>query len=196
MVKFLSYPNIEKEAEKFLNRYHPNPSKKIPVPIEEIVDLKLKINIVSREGLLSELGIDAFLSHDFKDLYIDREHYESDSNRSHFTLAHEVGHYILHKYVASSIKTEEEWKRFIFEQSDNRRFYEVQANHFAGCLLMPKQEILSEFNKQKKIAKQKLKEAMNNIDDHILISFIAKNVARKFEVSEEACRIRLDILNK
>ena len=87
--KYISYEKIEKEANKFLNDYNPN--RDIPVPIEEIVEIKLEISIVPKMGMLSRHGIDAFLSYDFTELYIDHDHYMSQTNRSRFTLAHEMG---------------------------------------------------------------------------------------------------------
>ena len=73
MNNYISYEKIEKEANKFLNDYNPN--RDIPVPIEEIVEIKLEISIVPKMGMLSRHGIDAFLSYDFTELYIDYDHY-------------------------------------------------------------------------------------------------------------------------
>ena len=49
--------------------------------------------------MLSQYSVDAFLSLDFLELHIDEEHYMSQTNRSRFTLAHEAGHYFLHKEI-------------------------------------------------------------------------------------------------
>ena len=70
--------------------------------------------------------------------------------------------------------------------------YEVQANDFTGyVLLMPKPEIIDEFQKQKETALKALGSRIDSIDKLLFISFIAKAIARKFNVSEKAAEIRL-----
>ena len=80
MSNYISYEETEGEANKFLAKYNPN--REIPVPIEEIVELKLEISIIPKMKMFSQHGIDAFLSTDFTELYIDQEHYMSQTNRS------------------------------------------------------------------------------------------------------------------
>ena len=190
MSNYISYEETEEKANEFLSKYNPN--REIPVPIEEIVELKLEISIIPKMKMLSQHGIDAFLSADFTELYIDQEHYMSQSNRSRFTLAHEVGHYVLHKDIIKSINTLEQWKDYLLGQGSRRAIYEIQADNFAGCLLMPQPEVIEEFSKQKEIAITKLKSVgMNEPENKILISFIANEVARKFNVSPKAAEIRL-----
>ena len=70
---FISYEQSEEEAETCLAKYHP--TRTIPVPIERIVELDIQISIVPIKGLLANESIDAFLSHDFTELYIDYDHY-------------------------------------------------------------------------------------------------------------------------
>ena len=176
MSNYINYEEIEKEANNFLSKYNPN--RKIPVPIEEIVELKLEISIIPKMKMFSQHGIDAFLSADFTELYIDQEHYMSQTNRSRFTLAHEVGHYVLHKDIIKSINTLEKWKEYLLGQGSRRAIYEIQADNFAGCLLMPQPEVIEEFIKQKEIAITKLKSVgMNEPENKILIPFIADEVA-------------------
>ena len=69
MNNYISYEETEGRANRFLAEHNPN--RKIPVPIEEIVELKLEISIIPKMGMLLQHGIDAFLSSDFTELYID-----------------------------------------------------------------------------------------------------------------------------
>ena len=105
---YIGYEEIERTANTFLATY--NPSRKIPIPIEEIVEIELEISIVPKMGMLSQHDFDAFLSSDLSELYIDHDHYMSQTNRSRFTLAHEIGHYVLHKDIIRSVSTLNEWK--------------------------------------------------------------------------------------
>ena len=43
---FKTTDQINAEAESFLKKYHP--SKSIPIPVEEIIDLQLQIDIIPR----------------------------------------------------------------------------------------------------------------------------------------------------
>lgn len=102
---------IEQYAIDFSLQYNQN--EQIPVPIEEIVEIELGINIVPRKGLLGLEQIDAFLSHDYKTIYIDEDHYLNQTNRCRFTLAHEVGHFCLHKEIINSITSIDQWRKHI-----------------------------------------------------------------------------------
>ena len=168
MSNYISYEEIEEAANEFLNEY--NPKREIPVPIEEIVEIKLEISIVPRMGMLLHHGIDAFLSSDFKELSIDYNHYMSQTNRSRFTLAHEIGHYVLHKDIIRSITTLGQWKDYLLGQGTGRAIYEIQANDFAGCLLMPAPKIVEEFDVHKTKVIEKFKNlGMDRPDERTLI---------------------------
>lgn len=187
---YISYEATEEAASKFLSEY--NSKRTIPVPIERIVELNLEISMVPIKGLLSSKGIDAFLSRNFEDMYIDEDHYMSQTNRSRFTLAHEIGHYVLHKDVVASVKTLDSWRSFILGEETGRAIYEVHSDNFAGCLLMPRPEIEKEYKNQREMAATRFEKAgVDEPDQKTLISFIANEVARKFDVSAKAAEIRL-----
>ena len=190
MNNYISYEEIERAANTFLSTY--NPSRKVPVPIEEIVEIKLEISIVPKMGMLSQHGIDAFLSSDLSELYIDHDHYMSQTNRSRFTLAHEIGHYVLHKDIIRSVSTLKEWQDYLLGPGTGRAILEVQSDNFSGCLLMPQPEIIEEFHVQETIAIEKFKAAsIPKPDDKTLVSFIANKIALQFNVSQKAAEIRL-----
>lgn len=188
-MKYRSYAEIDRLASEFLEEHHPAGS--IPVPIEEIVEFKLGLTIVPHKGLLSRKDIDAFLSSDFTELHIDEDHYMSESNRSRFTLAHEVGHFVMHRNIGGVFRSTQEWKEKSI--SATKSYYETQANAFAGCLLMPKELALREFKRQKTIAKKKFPEITN---DPTFFTYISSQVARVFGVSDQVAEIRLSKLLK
>jgi hypothetical protein len=67
---YLSYDETHLSAEAFLNEHNPN--RVIPVPIEEILDLKLKINIVILPDLIARITLDSYLEPDLKTIFIDQ----------------------------------------------------------------------------------------------------------------------------
>lgn len=61
----------------------------------------------------------------------------STEEGSRFTVAHELGHYLLH-YVTPILDHEEPFAYRFFRKETDR--FERQANHFAASLTMPKEE--------------------------------------------------------
>ncbi len=97
-----------------------------------------------------------------------------------------------HKDIIRSITTLGQWKNYLLGQGMGRAIYEIQADNFAGCLLMPQPEVIQKFHIQKTKAIEKFETAdMTRPDDKTLISFIANEAARQFNVSPRAAEIRL-----
>ncbi len=96
---------------------------------------------------------------------------EKDSeSRKRFTIAHELGHYFLH---ANILKSDEILVDTLYRmKSEEDKEREMEADYFAGALLMNK----------------KLLEKMYEKDYSIT------SLARIFEVSESAMTVRMDIL--
>lgn len=100
-------------------------------------------------------------------------------NRQRFTIAHEFGHYLLHRNL-SNIFFDESLVFFRDEQSsEGSKYQEIEANNFAAELLMP-EKLLRE-----KITQQPV-DAFDD-SDNSLIQQLAKN----FGVSIQALTIRL-----
>jgi hypothetical protein len=96
--KKLTKTEINLAAIGFL-KDHPNQSS-IPVDIEGIVD-ELRMDIIPLPGLKTisrqaGLDADAFISSDFSSITVDQFILERRINRYRFTLAHELGHMVLH----------------------------------------------------------------------------------------------------
>lgn len=188
---------INSDAESFLKTYHP--SMTTPIPIEEIIDLKLKIDIIPVPGLKDvfeqiELDIDAFISSDFKSITVDQYIHDKVNTRYRFTLAHEIGHMILHKYLYSQFhfNSIDEWIAALNEiPLGERDIVKWQANEFAGLVLVSRAVLKGEFQKSikdiEKITKISYKDSPDLITD-LTITFLAPKLA----VSEDVLRIRLE----
>ena len=70
---FLSIKDIKSEANAFLSRYHPD--RRMPVPIEEIVEMQLGLDIVPMPNLRNDFGIDGYLSQDRTTIWVDEYQY-------------------------------------------------------------------------------------------------------------------------
>ena len=188
-MKHLPYLEIEKEADAFARQY--NSAGTIPVPVDDIIELDLRLRVEAHKGLFKNLSIDAFLSRDFTEIHIDEENYLGQTNRSRFTIAHEIGHYVLHREYAQSSKSIADWKVFILGAGDERDIAESQANNFAGCLLMPRELAIEQFETHKKRATERFRQAgLSTPNDSMLIDYASNELAKFFDVSDQVAQIR------
>lgn len=144
----------------------------IPVDIELIIERYLKIQYVFLDDLEKDCNMVGFISRDFKYLYIDKDLFEDTRylHRVRFTLAHEAGHYELHRgiFFQLEIKNFDEWKK-IRKAINNivQSKFEWQASEFAGRLLVPKMRLVDAVkNRRTQIAK--LQESMGTTNAQFL----------------------------
>jgi len=138
------------------------------------------------------------ITSDWKSLYIDKDLFEDErrQNRLRFSLAHEIGHLVLHKnfYAILEINSFEDFYKFINSVSaEQYRYLEIQANKFAGHILVPRNLLNNELNKELKRAGQKIN--IDNLDKLLLKSYIANPLAKVFGISQESMEIILNELD-
>lgn len=189
-VPFISYDQLKAEASRVL--LQSSYAKSFPVAIELIVERDFQIDIVPIPGLQAAHNIVAFISGDMTTISVDEFVLENNLHRYRFSLAHELGHRVLHRKIlgAMQFKSIDEWKSQMKQIPDREYgFLEYQANNFANCLLVPADSLDRRFDE----AVQQVKDAgMNPADcpDECLHA-IATGLGRQFEVSREAVLNRL-----
>lgn len=140
-IPYLSKSKIVAEVENLLEECW---REKFPVDVEEICD-SLGINIIPVSNLYRTFSIDAYISSDFKTIYVDNSGFEKNTPRYRFSVAHELGHLILHKhYYPKDVASVNKWLNV--SQKINSDFAEFQANYFAGNLLVPDLELVRVLN--------------------------------------------------
>jgi Zn-dependent peptidase ImmA (M78 family) len=195
---YLRPREIAAKAEEFRQLYV-NPPDQIPLDLEFIIETILKIRIEPRENLSrisrrNELAIDSFLTADRSKIIVDNDQYIQGQGRFRFTLAHEVGHWFLHKKEYESIKYDSEADFIKIQKSlkdEHRKWFEIQANIFAAVLLVPTdvlekltQKYIPEIKKAiKKDGKERLWLVKNEIAD---------DLSQSFGVSPEVIKNRLN----
>ncbi|MBU1023181.1 ImmA/IrrE family metallo-endopeptidase [bacterium] len=114
-------------------------------------------------------------------------------NRYRFTLAHEIGHFVLHKFIYenASFSNVDDWMEFNNTMpEDQHSWFEYQAYAFAGLILVPNEKFIS------KIDSIKLEMKAHNLDLNNLgdreREVIIEVLASYFFVSKEVIRRRLD----
>jgi hypothetical protein len=189
---FLTIPEIWSQVEIFRKKYWP--SGKVPVDIIKIVEFRLKLKIEARY-YLREQDTDALLLGDLDTILVDRQYFMDDRylSRLRFSIAHEIGHLILHsqKFTEIAHASIDDWVSFIqLIPDDQYRWMELHANEFAGRLLVPHDYL-----------EDQLKSAIRFAEDRGFVSwdisgdtargYIANRIASAFEVSNQVIATRL-----
>lgn len=196
-LRWLRPREIRAKAESFLDRHHP--SRELPIPIEDIADAGLDLDIIPLPGLKDNFESDAFLSNDLTSIYVDEYVYEHYENRYRFTLCHELGHLWLHDYIykACDIRNVDDFHRFNEALDPKQKSdMETQANMFAGYVLAPDTQVVSNWKDVQQVlcgmiaeAKQQGFEAQDYEDN--LLEAASERLCGAFQVSSKSMKLRL-----
>jgi len=184
-----------------------------PVPVEEILELHLKLAFAI-EDLRALLHVDDVLGaiwFNEKEVRVDVRLDPSANpmllGRYRFTLAHEAGHWRLHRQYYQ--EDPDQGKLFdgrgqlaFICRSSMKPPTEWQADSFAGCMLMPRDVVRSVWQDWRgnldPVALQQLPAVTINADskenENATLERFCRPLAGQFEVSAEAMRIRLEKL--
>ena len=151
------------------------------------------INIVPVLGLQREFEVEGFTSGDLKNIYVDEYTYTDRITRYRFTLAHEMGHIVLHRHSqrAHKFSSIHGWKEFINSLTEEEHSWlEYQGYAFAGLVLVPKQSLIKYTNEWTKKIKDKGISMEKNWD--FAWELITEHVAKVFLVSPDVIEKRLE----
>lgn len=150
-LRFFSYEEIRQIADDYAG--HHDLGKNVPVDIDRLVDNILGINVIPFPSLFKSFDVNAFISNDFRKVYIDEYLYLNLESQYRFTLAHELGHMVLHSgyYKQFKIDSIASYVKFVAGiGEDQYKLIETQANHFAGLFLVPAAALRGHFLEQAK----------------------------------------------
>jgi len=193
--KWLRVEDIWDCAEDVRTRYW---SAKLPVDVEAIVELfKLKLDIDPENNLMQKTDMEAYLRSDLRGVVVDHDHYmnEKFANRMRFSFAHELGHFFLHKdfYAMIVFESAEEWKEILLSLPDTEyRYFEYQANEFAGRLLVPREDLVHEIENALKLLELNNMLEYLKADPNAVLSRISTQLSRPFGVSTDVIERRVD----
>jgi hypothetical protein len=214
-VPWLRDENIEAEAETLFalwQKAHGEVSEP-PVPVDEMIELQLNLryeidDLQKRFGHGDVLGAIWFKEQLIRvDRSLDPVEHPRMLGRYRFTLAHEIGHWQLHRKVflrdetQMSLTSAADAPAFVCRSTDQAR-EEVQANMFAAFLLMPRDLIRRAWIKWRgtddvvcvlDLAAPTLSGGVKAQQDAAMQRF-SKPFAEQFHVSAEAMSYRLEAL--
>lgn len=204
-VGFLTNQQLRTAAMKFLREYHPDDT--VPVPIEEIIELQFEMDIIPVQDLQRNFGIEGTLAGDFSGIYVDEFVQNARTNRYRFTLAHEIGHLILHKEHLKQLgpfDSIDQWIACLNRMNgSDHDVMEYQGYVFAGYVLVPNHHLERVFIENlpgvETLIEQAKKSGFSRANFlNIALDHMANNIAPFFEVSPESMgkRIRNEKLDK
>ncbi len=194
---FLRPQEIADKAEEFRQLYV-TPPDQIPLDLEHIIENVLKIRIDPRKNLSrisrrNELAIDSYLTSDRSTIIVDYDQYIHDQGRLMFTLAHELGHWFLHKNEYESIKYDSEEDFIKIQKSLDvkyQKWFEFQANEFAALLLVPT-EVLMNLTKKYLPDLNRFLKTNGKEQLYLMKNEIAEDLSQSFGVSAEMVKFRM-----
>lgn len=168
--------DITQRAEDVAAKY--NPEGYSPFPFEKIESDIKNLSIIFSDKLDSNIS-GAILYDKEKDFFVIFINKLKPETRIYFTVAHELGHYFLHKEVISQEEAIVDGDIYLDGQnilyrldSQERNKIEREANNFAATLIMPERLVRDVWSKLKSV----------------------EECAKIFKVSVSAMSIRLERL--
>jgi hypothetical protein len=210
-LRFIKDQEFEEEAALLLAEYGTNHGQVTapPIPVDEIVELylRLTLELIDTRKLFGVDDVHGALWVNEKRVGIDQRldptRYPPRLGRYRFTLAHEAGHWRLHRHLYhrranqhSLFPEGADRPEYICRSSDTTPI-EYQANRFASCLLMPREIFKRAWHEWRgdmdAIYLPDLREQIGDAgtDESVLENAI-RPFAGEFQVSPEAMRIRAE----
>jgi len=193
-VPVLSKADIERKVQEFCRHYGIDRTV-VPLDVEVIVEADLKLQLEPEKGVARACGADALLLSNRQTIIVDYDRFMKDSfqNRLRFTIAHEIGHYVLHEEVYQSITfaSVEEWAEFFDSiPQDSYRWLEWQCDEFAGRLLIEGGLLKAQFEAAKKKLSGTPYENLDPLPVPV-VEAMCEEIGRFFGVSYQPAFIRL-----
>lgn len=188
-VPYLSYEEIGRRADEFWKKYHP--SGEIPVPIEEIVELQLGLDIITVPNMYVSYRINGYLGADRAAIYVDEFQYKMLHEKYRYTLAHEVGHFVLHEQVYSELTFTSLPGYWEYMNTADPAFFarcEAQGDRFAEQLLVPEETLIWET--EQVVARNIDSLRVISASGDTILPYITKEIARPFHVAPKVIECR------
>jgi Zn-dependent peptidase ImmA (M78 family) len=136
-----SMDEVEKHADELIADYfssHGHPIA-LPIPVEDIAEHHLGYAIDFRDdGLFSNPEFLGGIDFDQYEIYVNASVQDHDGRYS-FTVAHEIGHHVLHRGVYLDNKNAD--SEILCRETRDKPDIEMEADRFAAALLMPSSTI-------------------------------------------------------
>jgi len=139
---FIPKKRLERRAQELISAYETATGRPVkpPIPVEIILEshLGLGLEIADLKTLLDKKDVIGATWIPEKKVVIDSSLEQGPRGRFYFTVAHEIGHWVLHReLIQEMVMREDVRSAVVCRDSESRKSGEWQADYFAGALLMP-----------------------------------------------------------
>lgn len=189
LIPYRQLQSIQDAADEFREKYW---GDSIPIDIELIIEKNLDILVIPIEGLKQTCQTDAMLLSNLEEIVYDPN---VPVNRLRYSIAHEVGHYILHKSALEHLRPESYENWFEIIKSIPEPVWgtaEFQAYEFAGRLLVPEDILRKEISNLNDLIKT-AKVEIPSIEQEVLIDYLSPKLSKIFQVSPDVVSRRIKI---
>jgi Zn-dependent peptidase ImmA (M78 family) len=191
MIPYMRGEDIRAKAEQVLDEHWPEGG--IPIEVEEIIEFGLGMEIRPVRALQARFDFEGAISYDLQTILVDEEIMQRYPNRYRFTIAHELGHRVLHGDFIRSLTFDnrEKWKQAVtgIDAKSYGRL-EAQAYVFAGYFLVPTDALVTSCNEAQQMALDR------GIDlsemGATAVTYVAGHIAKEFKVSTAVIERRLE----
>ncbi len=166
-----------------------------PIDVLYIVDVALRFDVIDIPDLFADIRMDAAIVPGERTIYVDRDAIEGWDRRDRwvekrlrFSVAHELGHYIMHEDYLRDIRFADfdQFKRWIRDHRRTNRV-EDQADEFAGRFLVPPDILRAEYDqfRQRMAAVDPSWHEIEGMRTHV-----ATHIAPRFGVNHQVIETR------
>lgn len=189
---------VWEQVEAFRQQYLVGDLAHLPVDVFTLAELEFQLDIIPFDDLYEKYEVDAALIQDFSGIYVDAEAYiiwekgpRWKQRRLRFSVAHELGHYFLHRELAKglSFRSREEFALWTKDYHGQKFTLEQAANEFAGRLLVPVDRLRARFDEFSTAARELIPHWFTTPDMRRAFADGSRSI---FEVNTQVIEARLD----
>jgi len=183
---------MEAKAAQALRMAYPG-DVTLPIDIDLLVESNGHVEaIVPIPELETRFAVAAVLTVKAKgsfDILVDEDTLDTQRARASFSIAHELGHIVLHSEVFAECRRVDDSIALGSRIKRAYRFLEENANYFAGAILIPQKQILSDAGKLYEFLVRN-----GNYETRLDHDRVSATLARRYGVNTTPMKIRLDQL--
>jgi len=190
--------HVWRKIEELRGLYETLREDRTPIDVFTFFEVDLGLDPIPFDDLTVKYRVEAAIKADFTGIYLDAEQYalmekgpDWKLNRLRFSIAHELGHYFLHRDLPQkeNFASLPEFARWNENYGGRKYTVEQEANEFAGRLLVPETRLDAAFDE---FAPEAEKFLPNFQVSGQLRDKFAEKIAPRFGVNSQVITIRLD----
>ena len=190
--------HVWKRIEELRGKYETLREDRTPIDVFTFFEIDLGLDPIPFDDLTAKYRVEAAIKADFTGIYLDAEQYslmekgpDWKLNRLRFSVAHELGHYFLHRDLPQkeNFASLPDFARWNENYGGRKYTVEQEANEFAGRLLVPEARLNAAFDE---FAPEAEKLLPNFVVSGPLRDKFAEKIAPRFGVNSQVITIRLD----